>query len=194
MRSCQEAGLAPDHVIAMQGPFSREMNTAMLRAVGAKYLVTKDAGGPGGFEEKAAAARDAGAVLVVVGRPPQREGLDFSAAMALLKERFGLRFRPRVTLAGIGPGGAEAMTGEVRRAMGKNVDVMNARVQEDYDHSDARTAAGSRWSSAGTAGSSAGRGSSCPFWRTAGWRSCRGSAPCRSSAPGSTPPMRTCAP
>ena len=27
--------------------------------------------------------------------------------------------------------------GEVRRAMGKNVDVMNARVQEDYDHSDA---------------------------------------------------------
>ena len=66
LRSCQEAGLAPDHVIAMQGPFSREMNTAMLRAVGAKYLVTKDAGGPGGFEEKAAAARDAGAVLVVV--------------------------------------------------------------------------------------------------------------------------------
>ena len=117
LRSCQEAGLAPDHVIAMQGPFSREMNTAMLRAVGAKYLVTKDAGGLGGFEEKAAAARDAGAVLVVVGRPPQREGLDFSAAMALLKERFGLRFRPRVTLAGIGPGGAEAMTGEVRRAI-----------------------------------------------------------------------------
>lgn len=27
--------------------------------------------------------------------------------------------------------------GEVRRSMGKNVDVMNARVQQDYDHSDA---------------------------------------------------------
>ena len=27
--------------------------------------------------------------------------------------------------------------GELRRAIGKNVDVMNARVQEDYDHSDA---------------------------------------------------------
>lgn len=32
--------------------------------------------------------------------------------------------------------------GEVRRAMGKNVDVMNARVQEDYDHSDANEYAG----------------------------------------------------
>ena len=117
LQSCQAAGLAPDHILAMQGPFSREMNAAMLRSVGAKYLVTKDAGGPGGFEEKAAAARDAGAVLVVVGRPPQREGLDFSAAVSALKDRFGLRLRPRVTLAGIGPGGPEAMTGEVRRAI-----------------------------------------------------------------------------
>ena len=78
--SCREAGLAPDHVIAMQGPFSREMNTALLRAVSAKYMVTKDTGDAGGFGKKAAAAREAGAVLVVVGRPAQRAGLDFSAA------------------------------------------------------------------------------------------------------------------
>ena len=115
--SCREAGLAPDHVIAMQGPFSREMNTALLRAVSAKYMVTKDTGDAGGFGKKAAAAREAGAVLVVVGRPAQRAGLDFSAAAELLCRRFGLCLRPRVTLAGIGPGGSETMTGEVWRAI-----------------------------------------------------------------------------
>ena len=115
--SCREAGLAPDHVIAMQGPFSREMNTALLRAVSAKYMVTKDTGDAGGFGKKAAAAREAGAVLEVVGRPAQRAGLDFSAAAELLCRRFGLCLRPRVTLAGIGPGGSETMTGEVWRAI-----------------------------------------------------------------------------
>ena len=35
------------------------------------YLVTKDGGRAGGFEEKAAAAREAGAELVVIGRPAE---------------------------------------------------------------------------------------------------------------------------
>ena len=117
LRACEATGLSPAHILAMQGPFSREMNLAMLRAVSAAWLVTKEGGAAGGFQEKAEAAAEAGAGLVVIGRPPQREGLDFSAAMALLKERFGLRFRPRVTLAGIGPGSREAMTGQVRRAI-----------------------------------------------------------------------------
>ena len=59
LSACRAAGLGPDRIIAMQGPFSREMNAALLEAVSAKYLVTKDTGGTGGFGEKAAAARDA---------------------------------------------------------------------------------------------------------------------------------------
>ena len=53
---CREAGVKAAHILAMQGPFSEEMNTAMLRAIGAKWLVTKDGGAAGGFAEKAAAA------------------------------------------------------------------------------------------------------------------------------------------
>lgn len=117
LAACRAAGLPPDRIIAMQGPFSQEMNTATLRAVSARYLVTKDTGGAGGFGEKAAAAGEAGAVLVVVGRPAQREGLDFSGIIGELCRRFGLRLRPQVALVGIGPGGAEAMTGEARRAL-----------------------------------------------------------------------------
>ena len=49
---CREAGVQPSHILAMQGPFSEEMDTAMLRAVSAKWLVTKDGGEAGGFAAK----------------------------------------------------------------------------------------------------------------------------------------------
>ena len=117
LNACREAGLGPDRIIAMQGPFSREMNTATLKAVSARYMVTKDTGGAGGFAQKAGAAREAGAVLVVVGRPAQREGLNFAGTVERICGRFGLRIRPKVVLAGIGPGGPEGMTAEVRRAL-----------------------------------------------------------------------------
>lgn len=115
--ACRAAGLGPDRIIAMQGPFSREINIAMLRAVSARYMVTKDTGGTGGFGEKAAAAKEAGAVLVVAGRPPQREGLDFAGTVELLCRRFDLHIRPRVALVGIGPGSGGGMTGEARQAI-----------------------------------------------------------------------------
>lgn len=127
LQACREAGLSPDHIIAMQGPFSREMNIATLRAVDAKYMVTKDTGRAGGFAEKTAAVREAGAVLIVVGRPAQRDGLDFSGTVSLLVRRFGLRLRPRVVLAGIGPGSAADMTAAVRRAIHEADCVIGAR-------------------------------------------------------------------
>lgn len=64
-------GFQGRHLIAMQGPFSREMNLAVLHQTGAVYFVTKESGKAGGFEEKLAAAEDAGAVLVVIGRPDE---------------------------------------------------------------------------------------------------------------------------
>ncbi len=117
LRACREAGLAPAHILAMQGPFSREMNAAMLRAVSARYLVTKEAGHAGGFDEKIAAARQAGAALVVIGRPPQREGESFSKIVRLLCRKYGLTWRPQVSVVGIGPGSPGGMTEETRRAI-----------------------------------------------------------------------------
>lgn len=114
---CESAGLKPAHILAMQGPFSKEMNVAMLKSVDAKFLVTKDSGSKGGFEEKQAAAREAGAKLVVIGRPPQRDGLNYADTLSLLCHRFGLKSKPQVTVVGIGPGSKGAMTGEVRSAL-----------------------------------------------------------------------------
>ena len=62
-------GFEGKHLIAMQGPFSKELNLAMLRALDARYFVTKESGKSGGFLEKVQAAEEAKAVLVVVGRP-----------------------------------------------------------------------------------------------------------------------------
>ena len=117
LASCREAGLKAAHIIAMQGPFSEEMDLATLRFADAAWMVTKDGGDAGGFPAKVSAARKAGAGLVVVGRPPQREGLPFTAVLDVLCERFGCTVRPQVTVAGIGPGSHGAMTYEVSRAI-----------------------------------------------------------------------------
>ena len=71
LRACREAGLPPAHILAMQGPFSEEMNLALLHQTRARYFVTKESGKAGGFEEKLKAAKNAGAVLIVIGRPQE---------------------------------------------------------------------------------------------------------------------------
>ena len=82
---CAEAGFSPSHV--MQGPFTRELNEAMLRQVGASWLVTKDSGTVGGTGEKIAAARDVGAGCIVVARPIEAgEHLTLQEVEALLAE------------------------------------------------------------------------------------------------------------
>ena len=45
-------GFEGKHLIAMQGPYSEELNLAMLKHINAAYFVTKESGGAGGFEEK----------------------------------------------------------------------------------------------------------------------------------------------
>ena len=59
------------HLIAMQGPFSKELNIAMLKDTDADYFVTKESGKAGGFEEKLEAAKETGVTLVVIGRPAE---------------------------------------------------------------------------------------------------------------------------
>ena len=83
-------GFEGSHLIAMQGPFSTEMNLALLRQTEAAYFVTKETGRAGGFDEKLEAASKAGAVLVVVGRP-EEDGESLDAAKEILW-RYGGNF------------------------------------------------------------------------------------------------------
>ena len=69
LEACEAAGIPHRNIIAMQGPFSLALNLALMRQFDIRYLVTKDGGTAGGFGEKAEAARQAGATLVVIRRP-----------------------------------------------------------------------------------------------------------------------------
>ena len=68
-------GLAVDHIIAMKGPFSKELNCALIRDLNIGILVTKASGAAGGFWEKVGAAEECGIELVVIHRPLKEEGL-----------------------------------------------------------------------------------------------------------------------
>lgn len=79
-------GFSGAHLIAMQGPFSKEMNTALCRHINAKYMVTKESGKAGGFEEKLKAAGECGVQLVVIRRPEEK---GYSVEEIMEKIRFG---------------------------------------------------------------------------------------------------------
>lgn len=74
LRKCFELGLSPADIIAMQGPFSHDLNRAVLRHYNASVLVTKDGGELGGTEEKLSAALELGIPVVVVDRPEPLHG------------------------------------------------------------------------------------------------------------------------
>lgn len=78
-------GFEGDHLIAMQGPYSEEMNTALLHHVQADFLITKESGNAGGFEEKVRAAVKTGTTLVVVERP-EEEGESFEEVIERVRQ------------------------------------------------------------------------------------------------------------
>lgn len=121
---CRRLGFEGKNLIAMQGPFSEELNLALLRQVGARYLVTKESGLAGGLPEKLRAARRAGVQVVLIRRPVQEEGVSFEAALAQLglAEEAGspaaqlASVRPSLTIVGVGMGSRASLTGEAEEA------------------------------------------------------------------------------
>jgi len=89
LERCRQAGIPPGRIIAIQGPFSHELNLALMRQLSIAVLVTKDGGKTGGMPEKLSAAREHGAEIVVI-RRPEEPGQSYTAKeiIALLtKER-----------------------------------------------------------------------------------------------------------
>ena len=85
LSACEALGIPHRNIVAMQGPFTRELNAALIRQLGAGFLVTKDGGAAGGFPEKAAAARETGAELVLI-RRPEESGESFEAIASYCEE------------------------------------------------------------------------------------------------------------
>lgn len=143
VQKCATLGFEGRNLICAQGPFSEEMNTAMLRQVGASFMVTKDSGDAGGFSEKVRAARKAGATLVVINRP-EDAGLDFRQVQVRLAEELEFPFsgiepqtprlgKRRVSLIGIGMGPGDLTERSASIVMGADLLVGAKRMLEAVD-------------------------------------------------------------
>jgi precorrin-6Y C5,15-methyltransferase (decarboxylating) len=100
----------------------------MIKSVNAAYVVTKESGKAGGFEEKALAAQKAGAKLVVIGRPESKSsGLSFGETIELINKRFGFIRKSKVAVVGVGPGPRAGMTGDASEAISKAECLIGAR-------------------------------------------------------------------
>ena len=88
LQSALELGYKPANIVCMQGPFSKELNVAILKKFNSKFMVTKDSGEVGGFFEKVTAAQEAGAKLVVIGRTTEEQGESYEEILKYLRENF----------------------------------------------------------------------------------------------------------
>ena len=83
----------------MQGPFSVDMNRALIRKTEAKVMVTKESGDKGGFSEKLEACRQEHIKVIVVKRPEEKSGFYVSEMLEILKEK-GIELSPSSETAG----------------------------------------------------------------------------------------------
>ena len=136
LKICYDCGLAGNQIIAMQGPFSKEMNLAFFKDSKAQIVVLKESGKAGGELERIQAAREAGAICYIIKRPAEKAtGEDYSAVKKQILSLFGIHEtgddsdgkdkrvdaqesgeRFNITLAGFGMGNG-SITIEVQQAI-----------------------------------------------------------------------------
>ena len=117
---CEEAGIPGGRILALQGPFSEELNLALIRQYGIRWLVTKESGPAGGYSEKIRAAARAGIPACVIGNPEKGEGLSFGQVLERLSEILDREIKPQqkleISLIGVGMGSTGNMTREAYEA------------------------------------------------------------------------------
>jgi len=130
VESCHKLGFCGKNLFAMQGPFSEELNYAMLKEINARYLVTKASGVNGGIQEKQRAAKRAGVTLLVIKRP-----LESGQSLNEVKEYFDTetvvpvqkRVPIKICCVGIGMGNAETLTTEAKEILQKSSYLIGAK-------------------------------------------------------------------
>lgn len=128
---CMEQGIKGRQILALQGPFSTEMNAAILKQYDIRHMVTKNSGRTGGYQEKLEAAKLLGIPVYVI-KPAQEisdaagnmlwtDTYSFMEICGKLEELCECKI-PRqnsleICLAGIGMGSRDCMTKEVQQTI-----------------------------------------------------------------------------
>lgn len=134
---CIAQGIKGKQIIALQGPFSIEMNEAMIRQYEISCLVTKQSGASGGYFEKIEAAKRMGISVFAIGHPGKDEGYSFREVCDELEKicqrKIQTKSKMEVILAGIGMGSRNCLTKEVQDKIEKADILLGAeRLLEPY--------------------------------------------------------------
>lgn len=78
MQKCEQLGMEQKNIIAMQGPFSKELNAALYRHYNVTLMITKESGKIGAVDEKLEAALEMGIECIIIGRPSIPYGTVYS--------------------------------------------------------------------------------------------------------------------
>ncbi len=85
LQQCAFLGIGPSRIVAVQGPFSMELNREMFRHFNAAVIISKESGKTGGLPEKITAAAELQIPIIIIGRPELPDGLIFSDVSELLE-------------------------------------------------------------------------------------------------------------
>lgn len=88
IEKCERAEIPHRNIIAIQGPFSEELNRAVIKEYDIEVMITKDSGSTGGFQEKLNACRSCGIPAVVISRP-EEDGLPYDKVLEVCRGRIG---------------------------------------------------------------------------------------------------------
>lgn len=140
---CNENGIMGRHILALQGPFTVDMNEAMLRQYDISCLVTKKSGRAGGYIEKLEAAKRLDIPVYVIervnveknasntgntnGGDNRGKAYSFRETCELLNnichKQINAQNKLNITLAGVGMGSQASLTKEVEQAI-KEADII----------------------------------------------------------------------
>ena len=119
---CMEQGIKGRQILALQGPFSTEMNAAILKQYDIRHLVTKNSGRTGGYQEKLEAAKMLGIPVYVI--QPARKAWDTYSFVGICEKleqlcdcKLSGQGSMEICLAGIGMGSKDGQTQEVQHAI-----------------------------------------------------------------------------
>lgn len=132
---CMNNDITGKHILALQGPFSTQLNEALIDQYDIRCLVTKKSGAAGGFIEKIAAAKNKSIPVYIVGQSGIDDGMSFEAVCEYIDSKYidSKYNKLHIMLAGIGMGNDACMTKAVSDAI-ESADILlgASRMIEKY--------------------------------------------------------------
>lgn len=83
-------GIASKMIVAMEGPFSVEMNKALISEYEASFLVTKNSGSRGGYREKIEACKACGIKALIIDKETDKTALSAEKALEIILGEDGI--------------------------------------------------------------------------------------------------------